>query len=362
MTTNTHVKQGGGLRRSGTIFLLVLSIGAGALAGKTAFPTEPSAAAPARPAGSSGSYSYGWPIKPFDRQHAVRGYFGDPRTVFAGPASIHALLTGGGEFSFHRGIDISAPDGTLVYSVSSGVVTRTDAELIVIDSGNGTTFEYWHLVRNVSVGDHVTRNETVLGRVMPAAKHVHLSELRNGRLVNPLAPGHLGPYADATSPTVGAITVRRRDDGPTLLPECLRGKVEFVAEASDTPAVPVPGEWHGLPVSPAAVSYRIASVKTGRIVVPETTAMDVRDVLPASGHLWSTYARGTHMNMPQFGSRRFWYQPGVYLYKLGEKVFDTRRLRDGVYRLRVTASDTAGNRGIGTQTFTVQNWRPGVCS
>jgi murein DD-endopeptidase MepM/ murein hydrolase activator NlpD len=362
MATNTHIQQGGARRRMSFTLALVVSISAGAMAGRTAIPSEQSAAAPARQTAAAGSYSYGWPIKPFDRPHPVRGNFGDPRTVFTGRASTRGLLTSGGDFSFHRGIDISAPDGTFVYPVASGVVTRAEAQVIEVDSGNGRLFEYWHLIRNVSVGDRVARNETVLGRIMPGAQHVHLSELQNGHLVNPLAPGHLGPYTDTTAPTVRAITFRRRDTGPALLPECLRGKVELVAEAADSPAMPVPGIWHDLPVSPATVSFRIEVVKTGRAVVPETTAVDVRNVLPTSGQLWQTYARGTHMNMPQFGARRFWYQPGVYLFKLGSSAFDTRRLRDGVYRLRVTASDTAGNRGSATQTFTVQNWAHGVCS
>jgi murein DD-endopeptidase MepM/ murein hydrolase activator NlpD len=362
MATTTHIQKGGALRRIRTILLLVVSIGAGALAGGTTLPAEWSAAAPVRKLAQGRPYSYGWPIKPFDRQHPIRGNFGDPRTVFAGRASHRGLLTSGGDFSFHRGIDISAPDGTLVYPVESGVVTRAEAEVIEVDSGGGAIFEYWHLVRHVSVGDRVVKNETVLGRIMPAAHHVHLSELRDGRLVNPLAPGHLGPYSDTTTPSVRAITFRHGDTGPALLPECVRGSAELVAEASDTPAMAVPGQWHGLPVSPAALSFRIEVAKTGRVVVPETIAMDVRHQLPASQRLWETYARGTHMNMPQFGTRRFWYQPGVYLFRLGSPSFDTRRLRNDVYRLTATAYDTAGNRGSATQVFTVQNGRSSGCS
>ena len=362
MATTTHIQKGGALRRSGTIVVLVLSILAGALAGKTALPSESSAAASMWQAASGRSYSYGWPIKPFDRQHPVRGNFGDPRTVFAGRASHRGLLAAGGNFSFHRGIDISAPDGTLVYPVKSGVVTRAEAEVIEIDSGGGVIFEYWHLVRLVSTGDRVARNETALGRIMPAAKHVHLSEVRNGRLVNPLAPGHLGPYSDTTTPAVRAITFRRGQNGPALLPECVRGVVSLVADAADTPAAPVPGMWRGLPVSPAALSFRIEVAKTGRAVMPETMAMDVRDALPASGNLWQTYARGTHMNMPQFGTRRFWYQPGVYLFRLGSSPLDTRRLGNGVYRLTATAWDTAGNHASTAQVFTVQNRRTDACA
>ena len=41
---------------------------------------------------------YGWPLRPFDRPHPVRGYFDDPRVEY-----------GSGEHSlaFHFGIDIS---------------------------------------------------------------------------------------------------------------------------------------------------------------------------------------------------------------------------------------------------------------
>ena len=43
-----------------------------------------------------GSGAHGWPVEPFDRQHPVRGLFGDPR-----------IGDGGGK-SFHFGVDVSA--------------------------------------------------------------------------------------------------------------------------------------------------------------------------------------------------------------------------------------------------------------
>ena len=67
--------------------------------------TQQAAASPA---------GYGWPVKPFDREHPVRGNFGDPRTVFAGPPTRRTLMAAGGSFQFHFGVDISAPNGTAV--------------------------------------------------------------------------------------------------------------------------------------------------------------------------------------------------------------------------------------------------------
>src|SRR5690349_19886335 len=68
------------------------------------------------------AHAYQWPVKPFHVQHPIRGSFGDPRTVFAGPPSADGLR-GPCVCSFHEGVDISAPDGTPVYPVESGTVT-----------------------------------------------------------------------------------------------------------------------------------------------------------------------------------------------------------------------------------------------
>jgi murein DD-endopeptidase MepM/ murein hydrolase activator NlpD len=54
--------------------------------------------------------AYLWPLKPFDKQHPVRGFFCDPR------------IAAGGK-TFHFGIDIAAPAGTPVYAVAPGSVS-----------------------------------------------------------------------------------------------------------------------------------------------------------------------------------------------------------------------------------------------
>ena len=41
-------------------------------------------------AADSGSYK--WPVKPFDKQHPVRGSFGDPRTIFRSPPAPSAAF------------------------------------------------------------------------------------------------------------------------------------------------------------------------------------------------------------------------------------------------------------------------------
>src|SRR5437660_1605435 len=70
------------------------------VAATLAFASTPRAASPATAATTAAGY--GWPVKPFDREHPIRGNFGDPRTVFLTPPTPESVLTGGGSFSFHQ--------------------------------------------------------------------------------------------------------------------------------------------------------------------------------------------------------------------------------------------------------------------
>jgi hypothetical protein len=302
---------------------------------------------------------YAWPVKPFDRPHPVRGNFGDPRTMFAGPPTQRTLLTGVGSFQFHNGVDISAPDGTAVYPVESGTVAVVMHDWLAVTGSDGRAFQYWHVVPRVTVGEHVTVDATILGHVVREAGHVHLSEFDGGFPVNPLAPGHLTPYVDTTTPTVSYLAFRATAAGSDLMPELLRGRVEIVAGVHDMPNLRVPSVWRDLPVMPALVEWRIERADTGGVVVPTHVAFDVRTRLPAPSAFWNVYARGTHQNMSVFGRHFSFMQPGVYLLRLASGGFDTRTLPDSVYELVVTVTDIRGNHSSAVQRFSIHN-RPGV--
>jgi hypothetical protein len=314
------------------------------------------AAGPA--AATRSTSSYGWPVKPFDRPHPVRGGFGDPRTIFAGPPTQRTLLSGAGTFQFHNGVDIAAPDGTAVYAVESGTVETVEHDWVGVDSGD-RGFAYWHITSTVSVGQHVQAGSTVLGRIIRGCGHVHLSEFDGGVAVNPLAPGHLSPYRDTTKPTVASISFRTSVTSGDLMPELLRGRVELIASVHDLPTMPVPGIWHDMPVSPALIEWWIRQPNTGKVVVPMHVAFDVRDRLPSDPDLWAIYARGSHQNMAVFGKHYSYMQPGVYDYRLDPGGFDTRTLKDSVYDLVVKAGDIRGNSTTVAQRFSVHN-APGV--
>lgn len=306
-----------------------------------------------QPAGAAQT-EYSWPVKPFDQPHPIRGAFGDPRTLFHAPPTEAGLMTAGGSFSFHWGVDIAAPDGTEVYPVVSGVVAHVSRRGVTVDTGHGRVFAYWHIQPQVGVGDSVQAGKTVLGTIVRPFKHVHLSELQDGKPVNPLQYGHLTPYDDTTVPVVESVRLRRPDSGSDLMSPFVRGRVELIAEAYDSPQMPAGGVWDRFPVAPALVTWRLQRWD-GRLVIPERVAVDFREAIPSRSLFWSYYARGTYQNMAVFYPHYNWGQPGCFLFKLTPTAFDTRTVKDGVYDLVVTATDIRGNHSSKSLRLTIHN-------
>ena len=262
---------------------------------------------------------YGWPVKPFYRQHPVRGYLDDPRN-------------GGGTKNFHFGIDISAPDGTPVYAVEAGEVFLKRGRDAVTVKGSTRVFSYWHVVPAVHPHQRV-RLHQLLGHISAGEGHVHLAErAAGGYRRNPLRPGGLGPYVDRTPPTI--VSVEFLSNGHEVDANALAGRVDIVVEAIDTTPLLVPAPWSRLPVSPERIRWSLAS--GGRqIVGPRTVADFSRWLRPELYD--SIYAPGTIQNrLGVAGHYRFYLAKG----------FRASQLRAGAARLRVEASDTRGNRAV----------------
>jgi hypothetical protein len=305
--------------------------------------------------------SYGWPVRPFDKQHPIRGFFGDPRTVFE-----NGVLAGGfdgpGFFSFHQGVDISAPNGTPIYPVVSGIAHYLGAATLNVDAGmyqgNERIFQYFHIVPIVGEGQHVIAQRTVLGYVQSPYGHVHLTEINGSHAVNPLQKGHLTPYADHTRPTIRDALFENQT-GLLQTPLGLCGRIEIAVNAFDTPPVAVPGAFHGLPVAPALVRWSVTHL-SGSVAVATRTAADFRATLPPNDQFYDTYAKGTYENAPRFGTQQYRSMPGRYLFLLAGN-FDTTSLPNGVYTLGILAGDVRGNTTSFHERFSVLNARNGVC-
>jgi hypothetical protein len=272
-------------------------------------------------------------VRPFDRQHPVRGLFGDPR-----------IGDGGGK-SFHFGVDVSALDGTAVYAVNPGRVSIDGQNITVIEVEGEREHAYWHVVPSVRDGARVARGE-LLGRIAKGWGHVHLAERRGDAYWNPLRRGALTPYEDYGAPVVSRIVLSRNY-------QALYGRIDMVVETFDHPPLSAPQPaWHGMPVAPALVRWRL--IRNARAVVPWRVAFDFRKSLvpkiagkpPSDVHFNKVYAPGTRQNHPN--------APGLFRIWL-ERGFDTLPFPDGDYRLDVEAADIRGNASRGHLVLTLIN-------
>ena len=317
------------------------------------------AAAALASVGSAAAYS--WPFKPFDKQHPIRGFFGDPRTVYE-----DGVLAGGfegpGFFSFHQGVDIAAPNGTAIYPVASGVAHYLGASVLNVDTGmyqgNERIFQYFHIVPIVGEGEQVIAKHTILGYVQAPYGHVHLTEINATHVVNPLQKGHLTPYVDHTKPTI-RDGIFQNQSGVLQTPLGLCGRVQIAVNAFDTPPVAVPGSFQGLPVTPAYVRWAITHLN-GTAAVPWRVAVDFRQTLPPNGSFFDVYAKGTYENAPRFGAQQYRSLPGRYLFLLAGS-FDTTSLPNGAYTLSIAAADIRGNHALFHERFSVLNAKDSVC-
>jgi hypothetical protein len=276
------------------------------------------AAAVALAAPAAAHATYGWPVRPFDRQHPVRSFFDDPRQEGSDPAS------------FHFGIDVSAADGTPVYAVADGVVRlQPDSVALVADAG-GRVFSYWHVDALVADATRVTAG-TAIGTIKQGFGHVHFAELHDGTYVNPLRPGGIAPYVDATSPTI--VTLFAAAGTRKLDLAAVSGTADLLVDAYDTPPTPLPAPpWNLTRVAPAYIRWRL--VPDGASTARWHTAMDFRSYQPPRERFADVYAPWTTLNRPN--------RPARLVYYLARS-WNSRRLPNGRYRLQVAVFDSQGN-------------------
>ncbi|HXE94135.1 MAG TPA: M23 family metallopeptidase [Gaiellaceae bacterium] len=286
--------------------------------------------------------AYDWPVVPFDRQHRIRGNFDDPRTrtgrVDRDPTNSQ---------SFHDGVDIQVPDGTPVYSIAAGEAFIVNRSAVAVVSPWGSAapplvFGYWHV--DPAVADHQqVALHGLLGYVRSGAGHVHLSELRFGRYVNPLRVGGLSPYVDRTAPVIRKIALRPCEPFRAISVDAVSGCVDLVVNAFDPPPLRLHGPWSGAVLPPFRVTWGglFSGFWLPAAVRPSIEFDHLFDV-----PLGDVYAWGTRQNLR--------HRPATYYFWLARDL-DTRTLADGEHTIHVSVSDVRGNRATRAFRFTVAN-------
>ena len=274
---------------------------------------RPSGRSPAEPARSTRSaspttistqpptWSYGWPVKPFDRQHPVRAF-----------STTRASATNGGTGSSTSASTSRPRTGRRSTRRGRNGLPRHPRRRRGRLAGRPQSFGYWHIVPAVT--SHQLVGRTVIGRIEKRWAHVHFAERVGGVYVNPCATA-----ASARTPTERAarstaVSARR---APTSSP----------SRATRPP-------WRsrrldGEPVTPELIRWRVGMGQRGR-----------RRSTPAPRCCRAATSRGLHAGdapEPQGA-------PGGYSFYLAHELAD-----EVPAAVEVRASDTrrnsAGRRG-----------------
>ncbi len=288
--------------------------------------------------------AYGWPVKPFNRQHPIRGALDDPRTNNRRPIDNARFR------SFHFGVDVVAPDGAAVYAVEGGEIyvdspTAIDVVTQPDFPKNYLTFGYWHIRPVVHDREFVAKHQ-LLGYILKGYEHVHFTEAIDGHYVNPLESGGLTPYRIYAKPVIKSLMLWQHGKYSYLgkNPLILRGRDSLVVNTFDPTPIAPPPPWNNAILTPSVISWRLTN-SSGRTVVPEQTVVDFRDRLYTEP-LTKVYAPHTDQNQPG--------RPGNYNFWLIRES-DTIRLANGDYDLEVTATDIRGNNSMRSFEIDIDN-------
>jgi hypothetical protein len=319
----------------------------------------------------------GWPVRPQNRQHPIRGSFLDPR-----PDPDKGAI-------YHDGVDISVPDDRpeagappkrthRVFAIEGGPVhlATPKGQRGFVHAGH---FGYGHIDPVVSTGETVIPGQHI-GWTCEGDWHVHLSEFvfTTGPTisVNPLRPGgKLHPFVDTAPPNIREIRFytlafpdwgRRPTTSVALLPQAgqrlkraaLSGRVDVRVRVNDPQSFVgffVDHPELAAPHHPFRLAVAIFDVARERIVRRrESFQAEQKLDQPAGRH----FAPGTQQNLPAKGCVRRHESircDGIYWFRLFPSGWDTTRLADGKYEVRVRAWDVAGNVSRSIVPVTIAN-------
>ena len=307
----------------------------------------------------------GWPVAPQHRTHAVYGTFLNPTTKW--PSDMPGLRAGG-----HKAIDILQNDASgrhPVFAIEGGTVHEATVASILtplkerVRSGKISIghFHYSHVAPSVEVGEKVEAGQEI-GQTCLGFWHMHLEErvTAGGKRVhlNPLRPGgKLAPVKDTGNPFVREIRIYAKEDENNpkprpVPPDRVRGVVVPVALAMDS--FPF-REWPGAPTVPLHVYRASIELRRGQTIVLARTLFQLdMEPGPIWQHLFRPLTRRSApiavciVREPADCTGKLWI-------RLWERGWDTRKVPNGSYTLKLTVEDTVGRSASKTLRLQVAN-------
>ena len=306
----------------------------------------------------------GWPVAPQHRTHAVYGTFGNPTTKW--PSDMPGPRVG-----YHQAIDILQNDASgrhPVFAIEGGTVHEaTVAEILtplkervrsgIISIGH---FRYSHVAPSVELGEKVEAGQEI-GQTCLGFWHMHLEEraTAGGKTVmlNPLRPGgKLAPVKDTGNPFVREMRIYAKADETseatrsTARP-CPRRRRPRRARDGLLPLPGVAGRSHR---SPARLP-RIDRASPGADHRPRPDALSARH--GARAHLAALFPPATRRSAPIAVCivREPKDCTGKIWIRLWERGWDTRKVPNGSYTLKLTVEDTVGRSASKTLRLQVAN-------
>ena len=333
------------------------------------FPLVPLAAPRAAPpltASQLGPLPLWWPFVPMEGPFEITGTPGEPRGA-------------DGSERFHAGLDVHAPEGTVVRAARAGIVTApvsTGEFGSINESLRIGPLTYVHLRVGRERGGEsfadprfaVTFDAT--GRAgyvrirrgarfepgdpigtVNAFNHVHLNAGWPGEELNPLHL-RLVQFTDTVPPTIapGGVRVFREDGTPFSARVrrrlVLDGPVRVVVDAYDQVDGNLPRRRLGLYRLGFQVLHADGTPVAGYESPHETLRFDRHSDSSDAARL--VYASGSRISVYSRRSTRFYYVV-TNTFRDGEAAegrWDTSALAPGDYVLRILAADLAGNEAV----------------
>ncbi|MFQ5604495.1 MAG: FlgD immunoglobulin-like domain containing protein [bacterium] len=171
-----------------------------------------------------------WPIDDVNQPHEVSGAFAEYRDT-------------GSSDHFHSGTDIPKADGSPVYSVKDGVVTR------FVTTGSAAyvrvqDMAYVHIKPNpaLAIGDSVFASKTIVGTILPGQGHVHFINGNPGAEKNSSLIGSgLTPFVDDCPPRIQYIRFYQNNSNVQFPSNEVSGLVDIIVKVKEEHGPPGSG-------------------------------------------------------------------------------------------------------------------------